>query len=67
MRYYDSKNNLKYTFGGTSTPQIIQKIVEKGLISRLDHAAYLGKELEKAVIALKNDLLYGFFKNLRFL
>lgn len=58
VRYYDSKNNLKYTFAGVSTPQIIQKIVEKGLISRLDHAAYLGKETEKAIIALKNDLPY---------
>ncbi len=58
VRHYDSKNNLKYTFEGISTPQIIQKIVERGLVSRLDHAAYLGKEIEKAVIALKNDLLY---------
>lgn len=58
VRHYDSKNNLKYTFGGISTPQIIQKIVERGLVSRPDHAAYLGKEIEKAVIALKNDLLY---------
>ncbi|MEA3492999.1 MAG: DUF4346 domain-containing protein [Candidatus Margulisiibacteriota bacterium] len=58
VRYYDPKNNLKYTFGGVSTPQIIQEIVGRGLVSRLDHAAYLGKEIEKALIALKNDLLY---------
>ncbi|MEA3346473.1 MAG: DUF4346 domain-containing protein [Candidatus Auribacterota bacterium] len=28
------------------------------MVSRLDHAAYLGKEIEKAIIALKNELLY---------
>ncbi len=58
VRYYDSNNNLKQTFAGITTPQIIQGIIERGLISRLDHAAYLGKEIEKAIIALKNDLDY---------
>ena len=58
VRYYDSKNTLKYTFAGINTSQIIQSIIERKLISRLDHAAYLGKEIEKAVIALKNKLNY---------
>lgn len=58
VRYYNSNNNLKYTFAGVTTPQIIQEIIERGLISRLDHAAYLGKEIEKAIIALKNNLEY---------
>ena len=55
---YDSKHILKYTFAGTNTPQIIQFIIERKLISRLDHAAYLGKEIEKAIIALNNNLNY---------
>jgi dihydropteroate synthase len=61
VRYYDSydsKHILKYTFAGTNTSQIIQFIIERKLISRLDHAAYLGKEIEKAIIALKNKLNY---------
>ncbi len=58
VRYYDSEGNLKYTFAGVTTPQIVQEIIERGLISRLDHAAYLGKEVEKAIIALKNNLSY---------
>ncbi|MCK4335493.1 MAG: DUF4346 domain-containing protein [Candidatus Aenigmarchaeota archaeon] len=37
---------------------MIQSILERKLISRLDHAAYLGKEMEKAIIALKNNLNY---------
>jgi len=31
---------------------------KRGLISRLDHAAYLGKEIEKAMVALRNNLHY---------
>jgi tetrahydromethanopterin S-methyltransferase subunit A len=58
IRYYDSKDTLKCTFAGTKTLQIIQSIIERKLISRLGHAAYLGKEIEKAVIALKNKLDY---------
>jgi dihydropteroate synthase len=58
VRYYDTKDNLKYTFSGVNTSQIIQSIVERKLISRLDHAAYLWKEIEKAIIALKNNLNY---------
>jgi len=58
VRYYDSKNTLKYTFAGINTSQIIQSIIERKLVSRLDHAAYLGKEIEKAIITLKNELNY---------
>ncbi len=65
VRYYDSKNTLKYTFAGINTSQIMQSIIEKKLISRLDHAAYLGKEIEKAIIALKNKLNYVQDRELR--
>ncbi len=43
---------------GRSAKAICDTIVREGLISRLDHAAYLGRELQKAEIALKNDLEY---------
>jgi len=58
VRHYDSKNNITKTFSGVNTSQMIQAIVEKGLVSRLEHASYLGKEIEKAIIALKNNLKY---------
>lgn len=58
VRYYDAKNNKKFTFSGENTTQLVHEIIEKKLISRLDHAAYLGKEIEKAIIALKNNLKY---------
>jgi dihydropteroate synthase len=38
---------------------LIQEIIERALISRLDHAAYLGREIEKAMIALKYNLKYS--------
>ena len=65
VRYYNSKNALRYTFAGMNTLQIIQAIIERKLISRLDHAAYLGKEIEKAIIALKNNLDYVQDKELK--
>ncbi|NJD53910.1 MAG: dihydropteroate synthase-like protein [Candidatus Methanoperedens sp.] len=38
---------------GSTAKDILDTIIERGLISRLDHAAYLGRELMKAEIALK--------------
>jgi len=64
-RYYDSKDTLKHTFAGITTLQIIQSIIERKLISRIDHAAYLGKEIEKAIIALENNLDYVQDKELK--
>ena len=43
---------------GKSAKAICDTIVREKLVSRLDHAAYLGRELQKAEIALKNDLDY---------
>lgn len=43
---------------GKSAKAICDTIVREGLVSRLGHAAYLGRELQKAEIAMKNDLDY---------
>ena len=46
-------------FRGTTAPQIYDYILNHTkYISRLDHAAYLGKELKKAELALKNNKEY---------
>jgi len=37
---------------GGDSREIYQTIIKEGLVSNLDHAAYLGRELEKAYIAL---------------
>ena len=43
---------------GKTAEQVYDQIVEKGLVSRLDHAAYLGSELAKAEIALRTGKEY---------
>ncbi|MGF3523123.1 MAG: dihydropteroate synthase-like protein [Candidatus Bathyarchaeia archaeon] len=43
---------------GESAENIYSKIVDLGLVTKLDHAAYLGNELAKAEIALKTGKEY---------
>lgn len=53
------KDNVIETIVRGKTPQdVYYAAAENKLLSRLDHAAYLGKELEKAYLALKYDLDY---------
>lgn len=47
-----ARNNDK-SIAGSTAKDILDTIIGLGLISRLDHAAYLGRELMKAEIALK--------------
>ena len=49
---------------GTDSLTIGQTIIREGLISRIDHSLYLGRELMKAEIALKNQLDYEQCKSL---
>ncbi len=43
---------------GKTAEAVYAKIVEMGLVTRLDHAAYLGSELAKAEVALKTGKEY---------
>lgn len=43
---------------GTKAEELYKEIIKRGLLSRLDHASYLGKELQKAEQALKHGLEY---------
>lgn len=43
---------------GNNPEEIMYKIIDLNLISSLDHAAYLGKELQKAYLALNEDYVY---------
>jgi dihydropteroate synthase-like protein len=43
---------------GETAEAVYAKIVEMGLVTRLDHAAYLGSELAKAEVALKTGKEY---------
>ena len=41
------------TVAGRNARDILNTLIERGLVSRLDHAGYLGRELERAEIALR--------------
>ena len=40
------------TVAGGSARDLLNTLIDMGLVSRLDHAGYLGRELEKAEMAL---------------
>jgi dihydropteroate synthase len=51
VHYHDMQPELAIT--GKTAKQIYEEILKRGLISRMEHATYLGSELEKAEIASK--------------
>lgn len=51
VHYQDMQPELAIT--GKTAKQIYDEILKRGLISRMEHATYLGSELEKAEIASK--------------
>lgn len=48
----------RYEFRGIKAEEIYRRILNENLISMFDHAAYLGKELARAEIALKEGKTY---------
>lgn len=51
-------HKLNEVITGKNASEICHTIIREGLVSRLEHAAYLGKEIQKAENALKNNLSY---------
>ncbi len=51
-------NKITVKITGRKPLEIYQTIIKQGLVSRLDHAAYLGRELQKAYIALQKGIPY---------
>jgi len=51
--FCNMKNILKYKVVGKTPIEIYMTVLKKGIIDRPDHAAYLGRELQKAYDALK--------------
>ena len=56
--HYENNGRLAHVVEGKKAPQIASTVVERGLITRLDHAAYLGREIAKAEIALQTGSVY---------
>lgn len=53
VEHYDSKDVLQRVIEGTSARSICLTLIRNGWISQLDHAAYLGRELSRAELALR--------------
>jgi len=53
LEHYSNKGVLSRMFAATSPAAIYAAVIDAGLISRLDHAAYLGRELARAEHALQ--------------
>jgi dihydropteroate synthase-like protein len=49
----------KMEVAGISAKDILNTLIDFGLVARLDHAGYLGRELEKAEIALRLNRSYS--------
>lgn len=58
MEHYHNDGTLNLIIEGTSAAELYTPAIERHLVSRLDHAAYLGRELIKAESALTSGELY---------
>lgn len=56
------KNAPDLVFEGNTAKEIYEEIIKKGLVTKMEHAAYLGAELEKAEIAMvtRKDYIQDF-------
>lgn len=58
MEHYDNENRLEGVYEGKRSRDLYLTAVRRGMLSRLDHAAYLGFELGRAEEALRIGARY---------
>jgi len=58
IEHYSNDGTLRNMIEGIDSASICAALIEKNLISQLDHAAYLGRELAKAELSLISDSRY---------
>src|ERR1700737_4083669 len=56
--HYENDGRLVHVIEGRQAALIASTVVERGFVTQLDHAAYLGRELAKAEAALSNSITY---------
>jgi tetrahydromethanopterin S-methyltransferase subunit A len=56
--HYENSGRLTHVIEGRQAAVVAATAIEQGLVTQLDHAAYLGRELAKAEIALKTGSHY---------
>lgn len=58
LEHYRNDGLLDAIVEGPTAAEVYTPAIERGLLSRLDHAAYLGRELARAELALRVGELY---------
>jgi tetrahydromethanopterin S-methyltransferase subunit A len=58
VEHYTNDGVVDVTIEGASPSAVYSAAIEKGLVSRLDHAAYLGRELARAERSLETGERY---------
>ena len=58
LEHYSNQGVLDRVFAADSPAALYATVIEAGLISRLDHAAYLGRELARAEVSLASGAAY---------
>ncbi len=56
--HYENNGRLAHVIEGKQAALIASTVVERGLLTLLDHAVYLGRELAKAELAIKMGIEY---------
>jgi tetrahydromethanopterin S-methyltransferase subunit A len=56
--HYENNGRLSHVIEGRQAALIAATVVERGFVTQLDHAAYLGRELAKAEAALSDGITY---------
>jgi len=56
--HYNNQGKLQHVIEGETGPQIYHTICQRGFVALLAHAAYLGRELQRAEEALKSGKPY---------
>jgi tetrahydromethanopterin S-methyltransferase subunit A len=56
--HYENDGRLAHVIEGRQAALIASTAVERGFVTQLDHAAYLGRELAKAEAALSDGITY---------
>ncbi len=64
VEHYSNQKRLLRKITGKTAKDIYKKISDMGIVGRHDHAAYLGRELAKAELALQRGLQYEQDKDL---
>ena len=56
--HYENSGRLAHVIEGRQAALIAATVADRGFVTQLDHAAYLGRELAKAEAALVNGIAY---------